>query len=520
MMGNQFLLLATLMMIAASGCRIYSIEERKPNIIFILSDDLSWGDLSIHGQKKFNTPNIDRLAMGGMQFTNAYAGAAECAPSRASLLTGKHMGHCTIRSNRSVRGQDHLTKDDVTIAEVLKNAGYATAFTGKWGVGLAGTEGVPHKQGFDFSFGFYDQLRAHGYYPNFLIEDGVKVGIPENHGFDMRRTYEQTASAVGLHMYDERGILVPDGVKDPAKAINSQDYIHEEALTFIKDHRDDPYFLYYATQLPHGPCITPDIGKYRDKPWSQKHKEWAGMIDHLDRHVGEIIQTVEESGQADNTLIFFAGDNGYSHWGYFNRRPWEDDPVFKNKGPWPYGKFISRDGGMRVPYFVYWPGKIQPGVSDHLTALYDVMATVGDLAGEEGVESDGISLLPTLLGETRSQKVHNYLYWENSSNGTSDSTHFNSHRQSLRVENYFIYREHPDSLMEIYDLVTDLQCENNLATTLPGLRLEAVEFMKDAHADSEWYVNPGEPIEQTREKRERAEVAGLLQESVWPNTKN
>jgi arylsulfatase A-like enzyme len=243
------------------------------------------------------------------------------------------------------------------------------------------------------------------------------------------------------------------------------------------------------------------------------------MIDHLDRHVGEIIKTLEDLGVADNTIIFFAGDNGYSQWGYFNRKPWEDDPVFKNKGPWPYGKFIIRDGGMRIPYFVYWPGKIRPGSSDHITALYDFMATAGELAGEVKFESDGISIVPTLMGNPEKQQKHDFLYWENGSFGVSEHLYYNSHRQSLRMGDYFIYKEHPDSLIEVYDLVKDLQCLNNIANEVGDLGLRAKQYMKEAHADSEWYVNPGECEKEIHPKRIKAEREGTLQESIWPNEK-
>lgn len=487
------------------SCETTTDIAQKPNIIFILSDDLSYGDLSINGQKEFTTPNIDKLASGGIQFTNAYAGASECAPSRASLLTGSHMGHSRIRSNRSIRGQDHLKDEDFTVAELLKKAGYTTCFTGKWGVGLPGTEGVPYLQGFDHSYGFYDQRRATGFYPNFLMENEKKVVFPENYRFK------------GKHTYGGNGKLILDGVENPDKVINSQDYLHEKAIQFIKDNKKTPFFLYYATQLPHGPVITPDIGKFKDKPWDQKHKEWAGMVDHLDRNVGEIVKTLEDLGEAENTIIFFAGDNGYSQWGYFNRKPWEDDPIFKNKGPWPNGKFIIKDGGMRIPYFVYWPGKIQSAISDHVTALYDFMATAGQLAGVEEYESDGISLVPTLMGNPDKQLVHDYLYWENGSFGTSEQIYWNSHRQSLRVGDYFIFREHPEALIEVYDLTKDLQCENNLAGEVDDVVQQAKEYMEEAHTDSEWYVNPGESEKEIHVKRAEAERKGSLQESIWPN---
>ena len=516
-MKKLVFLLGAVLVFLSCGDRASKREEKdiasiqKPNIVFIFSDDLSWGDLGVNGQVQFSTPNIDKLAKEGLQFANAYAGAPECAPSRASLLTGKHLGHCRIRNNESVRGQDHLLDEDVTIAEILKKVGYTTGYTGKWGVGMPGTEGVPHKQGFDYSFGFYDQLRGHGFYPHYLMENGKKVAIPENYGFDMKRTYKHTKAPEGLHTYDRYGKLIPDGIKDPSKAINSQDYIQEKALKFMQDNHENPFFLYYATQLPHGPVITPDISKFKDNSWDQKHKEWAAMMEHFDRHVGEITATLKELDILENTLIVFAGDNGYSHWGYFGRKRWTDDPIFKNKGPWPYGKFIPRDGGVRVPMFAYWPGKIIPGTTKYITALYDFMATAAELAGAEETQSDGISIVPTLLGNPEKQQQHKYLYWENSS--------VNPHAQSVRMEDYFAYRSHPDSLLEVYNVIKDPRCKTDISKESKPIVEQVLAYMEEAHVDSKWFVNPGESKETIQAKMEEAKRTGTFYGSgTFPNT--
>ena len=239
--------------------------ERKPNILFIFSDDLSYRDLSSYGQEHFRTPNLDNLAMNCIRFTQAYSGSSECAPSRASLMTGMHMGHCRIRANNSVRGQDHLLSEDVTVAEVLKGAGYATGFIGKWGIGLPGTEGAPDKQGFDFSYGYYDQARAHGFFPHYLMRNGKPEPIPENYGFNMKRVKTYNSRPVDRlddvkNRYDENGRLVPEGIPNADAAKYSENLFQKEALRFISENKDNPFFLYYATQLPHGPCITPDLG--------------------------------------------------------------------------------------------------------------------------------------------------------------------------------------------------------------------------------------------------------------------
>ncbi len=511
---NAFLFI--LLAIIFLGCSKKGKEEfvkTKPNILFIFSDDLSYRDLSCYGQKQFHTPNLDKLAMNGIRFMNTYSGSPECAPSRASLMTGKHMGHSRIRANRSVRGQDHLLTEDVTIAEVLKQAGYTTGFIGKWGIGLPGTEGTPDKQGFDFSYGYYDQLRAHGFFPHYLMRNGKEEPLPENYGFNMKRQYKHSGDTLGEHdnTYNENGNLIPDGVMDPAKAKYSEDLFQNEALNFIKKNKDKPFFLYYATQLPHGPVITPNLGAFKNKPWDQKHKEWAAMVEHMDRGVGKMVDQLDELKILENTIIFFAGDNGYSQWGYFGRSAHEDDPLFKNKGPWPKGKFTStHEGGMRVPFFAYWKGKIKAEESDHVCALYDILATTADLAGLTSPKTDGISLVPTLLGKPEEQVKHKYLYWEN---GTRSS-----HAQSLRLDQWWAYREHPSKPIELYDITKDIDCEKNLSKDNPVVISKINQIFKEAHEDSEWYINPGESDEQIDAKLQRAKASGQMQNPVRPNT--
>jgi len=489
----------------------------KPNIIFIFSDDLSYRDLSSYGQKMFSTPNLDRLAQEGLRFTQAYAGSPECAPSRASLMTGMHMGHCRIRANRSVRGQDHLTSEDVTVGEVLKEAGYTTGFIGKWGIGLPGTEGAPHQQGFDLAYGYYDQRRAHGFYPHYLMRDGQVEPHPENYGFNMRRVYQYGTRPVDRlddvkNRYDDDGHLLPDGVPDPKKASHSEDLFQREAVAFIRRNHDRPFFLYYATQLPHGPCITPDLGDFKDKPWDLKHKEWAAMMTHLDNGVGKIVRALKETGSERKTIIFFAGDNGYSQWGYFGRKPYEDDPVFRNKGPWPGGKFAcTHEGGMRVPFFAYWPGRIQPGQSDHPCALYDFLATAADLAGALPPPTDGISVLPTLLGKPDQQRKHEYFYWENGSRSR--------HAQSARVGRWWGYRSQPDQPIHLYDLERDPMCANDVAVDHPDVVGRMAAIFAEAHGPSEWYVNPGESREEVEAKKQRAQVDRGMQTPTGPNTR-
>ena len=474
----------------------------KPNIVFLLADDLAYKDLSAYGQKARRTPNLDRLALGGVRFTQAYAGASMCAPSRAVLMTGLHLGHCRIRNNRSVRGgQEYLLDEDVTVAEVLKQAGYRTAMVGKWGIGLPTTEGVPDKQGFDLAYGFYDQQRAHGYYPDYMMHNGTKEPLEQNHGFNMTRMYQYGRTPLSKmapethNTYDDQGRLIPDGIADPGRAVNSQDLIHAKALEFIRENKNHPFFLYYATQIPHGPIIAKELGRFRDKSWDIKHKEWAAMIDHLDRHVGELVTCLQESDLLDNTIIFFASDNGYEP-SYLNNKRYEDDPVFQYKGPWPGGKFSNREGGLRVPFFVYWKGRINPRLSDHITVFYDFLPTAADLAGVSLTSAtDGISIVPELENRLEEQCKHEFLYWEH------DNT---IHAQAVRMDRWHAFRPHPNKAMELYDIVSDPECKENLASNQPDIVKRIERIMDKAHTPSKWFINPGESRERIAAKKERA----------------
>lgn len=489
--------------LAASAMR--ASGSRPPNIIFILADDLSYRDLGAYGQRYVETPNLDRLYGESMRFTQAYCGAAECAPSRCSLMTGMHMGHARVRLNRSVRGQEHLLDEDVTVAEVMKRAGYTTGFVGKWGIGTPGTSGAPHKQGFDHAFGFYDQLTAHGYFPDYLHRNEKRIDYPENAGYDMALTYRHTKDD-GAHQYNARGEFLPPGLRDSSRYAYSEALFQKEALEFVRRNRKRPFFLYYATQLPHGPVVTPSLRQYRDRDYpSLRHKEWAAMLTQLDESTGKIAGLVKDLKLDDNTVIFFAGDNGYSAWGYFDRPRHEDDPFFHNKGPWRGGKFESREGGLRVPFFVRWPGRIQPGDSEQICAFWDFLPTAAELGGIEPPVCDGLSLVPALTGRPKAQRQHEYLYWET------------SHEQAARFGKHHAFRPHPDKPMEIYDVVADPGCTRNVAAENRGLISRFERIFQDARTNSEWYVNPGESPAQVKAKAERAKAAGLIIPSQRPN---
>lgn len=505
LIGYQMTRTNSLLLLLVLGVTAPAAE--RPNIIFILSDDLSYRDLACYGQQHIETPNLDRLYRQSMRFTQAYAGACECAPTRCSLMTGLHMGHARIRLNRSVRGQDHLLDEDVTVAEILKQADYATGFFGKWGIGTPGTEGVPYKQGFDLAFGYYDQRRAHTYFPEFLYRNEKKLELPQNVGFDMARAYRHTRDD-SAHHYDAAGNFIAQGVKDPEQVVYSENLMCEEAIQFIRANRAGPFFLYYATQLPHGPVVTPNLGQYRDREDfpDLRRREWAAMVTHMDESVGRIADLLKQLDIDDDTVIFFAGDNGYSHWGYMARRRWLDDPFLHNKGPWRGGKFTSTEGGVRVPLFVRWPGRIKPGDCEQVCAFWDFLPTAADLAGLAPPEgTDGISLVPILTGRPTEQAQHDYLYWEN------------AQTQAARKGRYRAFRPQPAEPMEVYDLVTDEASTNDLARERPDLVQQFEQIFREAHVDSQWYINPGESRAQIEEKKRRAADTGQLIELVPPN---
>jgi arylsulfatase A-like enzyme len=330
------------------------------------------------------------------------------------------------------------------------------------------------------------------------MENGEVIPLPGNYGYDMRNSYSHSRSPVGLHTYNENGKIVPKGVKDPAKAIYSQQMIQEKALEFIHKHKDEPFFVYYATQLPHGPVIAPDISKFMDKPWDMKHKEWAAMVELLDTHVGQMVELLEELGLRENTLILFASDNGYAHWGYNGRERYLDDPIFDNKGPWDRGKFIATDGGSRIPFFANWPKVIQPGTeSDVLVALYDILPTACEIAGVKPPDTDGKSFLPVLSGDfPPDEQLHDYLYWENGSH--------NRDMQSARFRNWFAYREGFRERVKVFDLSRDITCSVDLAESRPDIVQEALSIFEEAHVPSLWYSNPEDTEEERVAKEEGA----------------
>lgn len=423
----------------------------KPNIIYILADDLGIGDVGCYGQRLLKTPRIDQFAAEGMRFTEHYSGAAMCAPTRSCLMTGQHTGHTRVRKN----GHGPLLPEDVTIAEVLKSAGYQTAAIGKWGVGEAGTTGVPWLQGFDLFFGYLNQSNAHHHYPPFLWRNDQKVLYPDN---PVKRTHY------------------------------SHDEFTREALQFIRDHRDAPFFLYVPFTLVHVDLDVPDddlkpwIGNIKETepygaPGGQHyihqqtpHAAFAGMVSRLDRSVGRIVDLVDELGLADNTLVIFSSDNGPTSAG-------GADPKFcDGNGPYRGSKFELYDGGIRCPMIARWPGKIAKGsATDHLSAHWDVLPTAAELAGVDvPAEIDGISFLPTLL-ERGQQKQHDYLYWE---------TDGKSGWQAIRKGNWKAHLQQVGdparTKFELFDLSSDIAEEHDVAAAHPEVAGELRQLLSSA----------------------------------------
>lgn len=431
-----------------------SAAAEKPNIIYIMADDLGIGDVGCYGQKLLKTPRIDQLASEGLKFTQHYSGSAMCAPTRSCLMQGLHTGHSRVRSN----GDGNLRDSDVTVGEVLQSAGYKTGAMGKWGVGEAGSSGIPTKQGFDYWFGYLNQTRAHHHYPDFLWKNEEKVLYPDN---PVERTHF------------------------------SHDLFTDEALKFIKDNRERPFFLYVPYTLVHVDLDVPDdsrdpwIGNieetepygtpggqhyiYQEKP----HATFAGMVSRLDRDVGRIVDLVDELGLGENTLIIFTSDNGPTSAGGADPKFFDGNGIFRGI------KFEFYEGGIRCPMIARWPGKIEANSeTDHISAHWDVLPTLADLAGAEAPEEiDGISFLPTLLGKKEAQDSHPYLYWECASgNGV----------QALRMGDWKAVRKGTRSpkgpVLELFNLATDISEEKDLAKSHPEIVSRIESLMTSARS--------------------------------------
>lgn len=425
-------------LLALFVCGPLSAAE-KPNIIYILADDLGVGDVGAYGQELLETPRIDQLAAEGMRFTQHYSGSSSCAPTRSCLMTGQHTGHTRVRKN----GDGPLLPEDITIGEVLQEVGYKTAAIGKWGVGDIDTTGVPWNQGFDYFFGYLNQRNAHHHYPPFMWRNEAKVMYPGNP--ELRTHY-------------------------------SHDEFTREALTFIHENQDEPFFLYVPYTLVHvdldvpAGSLDPWVGKleetepygtpggqhyiYQEKP----RAAFAGMVSRLDRDVGRIVDLVDELGMAENTLIIFSSDNGPTSAGG------ADPDFFDGNGLLRGIKFEFYEGGIRCPMIARWPGKVAAGSeTDHVSAHWDLLPTTAELAGASVPDSvDGISFLPTLFGKGAEQLNHDHLYWE-----AADKRGWQAVRQGDWKAHRIGTRKNGKGVFELYDLSKDMAEETNVAAENP-----------------------------------------------------
>ncbi|KJD37222.1 hypothetical protein PW52_01960 [Tamlana sedimentorum] len=448
-------------------------NSTKPNIIYILADDLGYGDLSCYGQDKFNTPNIDKLASQGMLFTQHYSGSTVCAPSRSALLTGMHTGHTAIRGNREIKpeGQHPIPDSTFTLAEQLKLAGYVTGAFGKWGLGFPGSEGDPTKQGFDVFYGYNCQRLGHHYYP--------------------------------YHLWSNNDSIVLTGNAGHKKQQYGPQLVHEKSMEFLEKHKDTTFFMYVPTIIPHAELIAPDsiMDKYRGKYLPEKefkgtdggpkyrkggyesqkesHAAFAAMIEVMDNHVGEIMTKLEELGIDDNTIVVFTSDNGP------HKEGGADPEYFNSNGPLKGFKRDLYEGGIRVPMIAKWPGKIKPGSkTDLVSAFWDVFPTFSEVAGMPVAENlDGISFLPTLLNENENQKQHDYLYWE---------FHERGGRQAIRQGNWKAVKynvlKNPNAAIQLYDLSKDVEEVNNVAKQYPEIVKKMEAIFKEARTPSKVFA--------------------------------
>lgn len=445
------LLLATIVLQVLATRSSALDAPTRPNIVYVMADDLGYGDLGCYGQKRIKTPNIDRLAAKGMRFTDHYAGHTVCRPSRIVLLTGRHTGHTPISSN----AQYMLQPGERTVTSLLHEAGYATGGIGKWAVGRPGTTGVPSKQGFDFWFGFLDQSEAHNHYPEVLWRSTPNAG-------------EVSVPLPGNKVGKQKRVSVQ-------RETWSHDVMTDEALEFIRHHADEPFLLQCHYTVPHanneGGRATgngmevPDFGPYADEDWPATEKGFAAMVHYLDRDVGRIVELLKELDIEKRTLLIFTSDNGpHSEGGHKHQ-------YFDSNGPLRGFKRDLYDGGIRVPFVAWWPGTIEAGTtSDHPSAFQDFLPTACELAGiEPPKDIDGISYVPTLLG--KEQPRHDFLYWQDAAN-----------KSAVRKDDWKAVIPGKGKPLELYDLSQDVGEETNIAKEHPEIAAKMQRIIDNVRA--------------------------------------
>ncbi len=471
-----------------------SRSSRLPNIIFILADDLGYGEVGCYGQTRIRTPNIDRLAAAGIRFMQFYSGSPVCAPSRCVLLTGQHTGHAYIRDNDemgergdvwhdlSLEGQRPLLPGTSTIGTFLQDQGYATAAIGKWGLGGPGSSGEPNRQGFDLFYGYLCQRIAHNYYPTYLWRNGEKQILEGNTYFYPHQKFPMDKDPGDREAY-----------KPYMGRQYSMDLMTEEALTFIKANRSRPFFLYFASAIPHAALQVPEdslkeyegafpetpyLGDKGYLPHPTPRAAYAAMVTRLDREVGRIAARLDELGIGRNTLVMFSSDNGPT----FNGGT--DSAFFRSAGPLRGLKASLYEGGIRIPFIARWPGRIRPGsVSSHAAAFWDVLPTLGDILGLKSPPNiDGVSFLPTLLGHQERQAPHDTLYWEYSGG------------QAVRFGDWKAVRVRVDAPIELYNLKEDIGEKHDVAAERPDITEKIKGIMTSARIESDLFPLKGKRV--------------------------
>ncbi|MBG49652.1 MAG: N-acetylgalactosamine-6-sulfatase [Pseudozobellia sp.] len=472
-----------------------SINSKKPNIIYILADDLGYAELGVYGQEKIETPNIDALAHSGMLFTQHYSSAPVCAPARYMFLTGKHAGHSYIRSNyewkergdvwnyramandSTLEGQGPMPESTVTLAHRFKEAGYTTGMVGKWGLGAPHTHSIPNNMGFDFFYGFNCQRQAHTYYPLHLYKNKSRVHLSND------TIAPNTKLVKGADPTND------DSYANYTLKQYAPDLMFKELTNFVSVHKENPFFLYWATPIPHVALQAPKkwVDNYIDKfgneepylgsngyfPHKNPHAAYAAMVSYLDENIGRLVQQLKDEGIYENTLIVFTSDNGPSYAGGADPTFFESAKPFD--GTYGKGKGFLYEGGIRVPMIASWPNHIQSGQRSDLPSVhYDMLATFGEVAGFDiPTDTDGISILPTLLGKT-DQKEHEYLYWEFPSYGG---------QVAIRMGEWKLVRQNlsnkEPSTLELYHLKNDPTEQHNVADQHPEIVKKAAMIFKN-----------------------------------------
>jgi arylsulfatase A len=466
---ERWMLLVAIVVAAITTAPAVSAETRSPNIVFFLADDLGWGDLGCYGQKKIKTPSIDAISAEGIRFTNCYAGNAVCAPSRCCIMTGNHPGHAYIRDNRQWKpdvqwsGQIPIPENTVTLPGLFKKKGYATGAMGKWGLGSPENSGDPAKHGIDYFFGYYCQAHAHNHYPPYVYRNGKKVELEGNDGTATGKQY-------------------------------TQDLFEAEALKFVRENKNKPFFLYLPFTVPHLALQVPEDslaeykGKFEEMPYRGKEYQphetpraaYAAMITRMDRTIGRVMKLLKDLNLDDNTLVIFSSDNGA-----IDAYAGTDAKFFGSLANFRGMKGSLYEGGIRIPLVARWPGRIRAGTTSDLpVAFWDLLPTFCEAAAiETPKDIDGVSVLPTMLGE-KWQRVHEFLYWEFPSYGG---------QQAIRAGNWKAVRQNLNkgpSAIELYDLEADAAEKKDLAADHPEIVKRLATIMEKEHTPSALFPLP------------------------------